>query len=219
MEKVTKNKPIVKGVPEPTLRRLPTYLFLLKQLRNEGIMNVSAPQIGRKLRYDSTQVVKDLSYTGISGKPKVGYNVFELIQALEEFLGFNRPNEAFLIGTGKLGTALMAYQGVGELGVKIIAGFDVDPDKVGKQIEKIAVLPMDKFKNLAQRLHISIAILCVPQDVAQSVCDRIILSGIKAIWNFTPVYLVAPEDIIIQNTSMYANVAVLLKKLHDSTNK
>ena len=181
-------------------------------------MNISAPKIGKRLKYDSTQVVKDLAYTNVSGKPRVGYNIFEVIQALEEFLGFNRPNDAFLIGTGKLGTALMAYQGVRDLGVKVIAGFDTDPLKVGKQIENVFVLSMDKIEDMVARLHISIAILCVPEDHAQRVCDQLVHCGIKAIWNLTPVYLDAPENVIIQNTSMYSNVAVMLNKLKESNN-
>lgn len=213
-ENITRSK----GVPEPTLRRLPTYLFLLKQLRNQGVMNISAPMVGKRLKYDSTQVVKDLAYTGVSGKPRVGYNIFEVIQALEDFLGFNRPNDAFLIGTGKLGSALMAYQGVRDLGVKVIAGFDTDPSKIGTQIENVFVLPMNKLEDMVARLHISIAILCVPEEYAQSVCDKLIRYGIKAIWNLTPVYLEAPDNIIIQNTSMYSNVAVMLNKLKESNN-
>lgn len=216
MEEKANNKIVSIGVPEPTIRRLPTYLFLLKQLRNQGVMNISAPKIGKQLKYDSTQVVKDLAYTNVSGKPRVGYNVFEVIQALEEFLGFNRPNDAFLIGTGKLGSALMAYQGVRDLGVKVLAGFDTSPDKVGKQIEGVFVLHMDKLQEMINRLHVSIAILTVSEEAAQKVCDQLVSYGIKAIWNLTPVYLNAPDDVIIQNTSMYSNVAVMLNKLKDS---
>ncbi len=218
MEKKDENKAISKGVPEPTLRRLPTYLFLLKQLRNQGVMNISAPKIGKRLKYDSTQVVKDLSYTNVSGKPRIGYNIFEVIQALEEFLGFNRPNDAFLIGTGKLGSALMAYQGVRDLGVKVIAGFDTNPSKIGTEIEGVFVLSMDKLKDMVSRLHIQIAILCVPEEIAQKVCNQLVDAGIVAMWNLTPTYLDAPENIIIQNTSMYSNVAVMLNKLKESQN-
>lgn len=204
------------GVPEPTLKRLPQYLFYLKQLRNEGEMNITAPLIGKALGYDNTQVVKDLSHTGVTGKPRVGYNIYEVIQALEEFLGFNRNNEAFLVGAGNLGSALMSYQGSSELGVKIIAGFDTDADKIGSQIGGVHVLSIDKLADLAGRLHIKIGILCVPSPVAQKTCNLLVKAGIKAIWNLTPTHLTVPEYIVLQNTSMYSNVAVLLRKLHDS---
>lgn len=203
------------GIPEPALRRMPVYLFYLKRLREQGELNISAPQIGKDLDYDSTQVVKDLAYTGITGKPRVGYNNYELISALEEFLGFNRKNEAFLVGTGNLGSALLSYQGMQEFGVKIIAGFDNNKTKIGKQFGNIYVLDFNKFEDLAKRLHITIGILCTPAEVAQQVAEKMVASGIKAIWNLSPAYLKLPANIIVQNTSMYANLAVLVRKLYD----
>ena len=129
-----------KRVPEPTLRRLPGYLFFLEKVREDGILNISAPVIGRELKCDPTQVVKDLAVTGIKGKPRVGYNTYELIHTLEEFLGFNKTNEAFLIGAGNLGSALMAYQEHQSLGLKIIAAFDTNEKKIGAHIGGIHVL-------------------------------------------------------------------------------
>lgn len=211
-----KNKTTVKsGVPEPTLRRMPVYMFYLKRLREDGVVNISAPRIGKDLDFDSTQVVKDLSYSGISGKPRIGYNIYELISALEEFLGFNRKNEAFLVGVGNLGSALLSYQGLQETGVKIIAGFDVDTGKVGKTFGSAHVLHMDKFQDLVERLHISIGILTTPAGIAQQVAEKMVDCGITAIWNLTPVNLKLSEDIIVQNTSMYANLFVIVKKLTD----
>lgn len=214
----SKNKATIKtGVPEPTLRRMPVYMFYLKRLREEGVMNISAPKIGKDLDFDSTQVVKDLSYSGISGKPRIGYNIYELISALEEFLGFNRKNEAFLVGVGNLGSALLAYQGLQETGVKVIAGFDVDPAKVGKKYGNSHVLHMDKFQDLVERLHISIGILTTPSDIAQETAEKMVSCGIQAIWNLTPVNLKLGENVIVQNTTMYANLTVLIKKLIDKT--
>jgi len=112
------------GVPEPTVRRIPMYLHYLKQIKEEGTSHISAPQIARNLKMEPTQIVKDLSYTDIVGKTRVGYDIVELIEALEDFLGFNRKNEAFLIGAGKLGSALIGYPGFDEYGFKIVAAFD-----------------------------------------------------------------------------------------------
>ena len=212
----SKNKSKSKaGVPEPTLRRMPVYMFHLKRMRANGVMNISAPQIGKDLDYDSTQVVKDLAYTGVSGRPRVGYNTYELIAALEDYLGYNRKNEAFLVGAGKLGTALLSYDGMKEFGVKVIAGFDKDPNVVGTQVGDVHILGLDKLTDLARRLHIQIGILTTPANVAQQVADFMVQSGIKAIWNLSPAYLKLPDNIIVQNTSMYANLAVLVRKLYD----
>ena len=206
---------IKKQVPEPTLKRLPGYLYYLEKVKEQGIINISAPVIGKDLKCDPTQVVKDLAVTGIKGKPRVGYNTYELIQALENFLGFNRTNEAFLIGAGNLGTALMAYQEHQSLGLKIIAAFDVDAGKVGKTVGGIHVLEYNKLFSLSSRLKVKIGILTTPNHAAQDVGEDLVNCGIRAIWNFTAANLDLPEEIIVQNTSMSSYAAVLLRRLND----
>lgn len=205
-------------VPEPTLRRLPGYLFFLEKKKREGVLNISAPVIGNELKCDPTQVVKDLSYTGIKGKPRVGYNVYELIRALENYLGFNRTNEAFLVGAGNLGSALMAYQEHQSLGIRIMAAFDIDDKKIGTEIGGIHVFEYNKLFSLAERLNIKIAILTTPGHAAQEVAEDLVNCGIKAIWNFTSANLNLPEEIIVQHTSMSAYAAVLLQRLKQSEN-
>lgn len=202
--------------PEPTLKRLPGYLYFLEQVKEEGIINISAPTIGKELELDPTQVVKDLSFTGIKGKPRVGYNTYELIHALEEFLGFNKVNEAFLVGAGNLGSALMAYQEHQSLGLKILAAFDVDTKKIGQTIGGIHILEYNKLFHLSDRLNVKIGILTTPNHVAQEVAEDMVNCGIKAIWNFTSAKLILPEEIIVQNTSMSSYAAVLLRRLNDS---
>lgn len=201
---------------EPTLKRLPVYIHHLLELEKKGIPYVSAPTMAAVLEFDSTQIVKDLSVTGIKGKPKVGYNVIELRQTIEEYLGFNKRNEAFLVGAGKLGQALLSYHELQGFGIKIIAAFDVDEDKIETSYGNTPILHIDKLGDLAERLEVSIGILTTPNSVAQSTAEAMVKSGIRAIWNLTPVKLKLPSHIIIQNTEMYANVAVLLKKFHNA---
>jgi len=205
-----------KQVSEPTLRRLPGYLFFLRKIMNQGMTNISAPVIGKSLNCDATQVVKDLSVTGIKGRPRIGYDTYELILALEEFLGFNRTNEAYLVGAGNLGSALMAYQEHQSLGLKVVAAFDVDSDKIGKNIGGIYVLDYNKLFHLTGRLDVKIGILTTPNHVAQDVAEDLVACGIKAIWNFTSAALELPDHIIVQNTSMSSYAAVLLRRLSDS---
>ena len=212
----TKRNNMKNQVSEPTLRRLPGYLFFLEKMRETGLINISAPTIGKELKCDPTQVVKDLSVTGIKGKPKVGYNVYELCHALEDFLGFNRLNEAFLVGAGNLGSALLAYQEHQTLGIKIIAAFDTDAAKIGKPIGGTHVLAYHKLFQLSSRLNVKIAILTTPNSVAQDVAGDLVNCGIKAIWNFTLTNLDLPEGIVVENTSMSSFAAVLLRRLNDS---
>lgn len=212
----SENKKKNKNAPEPTLRRLPVYLYYLERIREEGIINISAPTIGKNLKCDPTQVVKDLAVTGVKGKPRVGYNTYELIHSLEDYLGFNRTNEAFLVGAGNLGSALMAYQEHQSLGVKLIAAFDNDEKKIGTYVGSIHVLEYQKLFSLANRLNVKIGVITTPNEVAQQVAEDLAKCGIKAIWNFTSAILDLPENIIIQNTSLSTNVAVLLRRLNDS---
>ncbi len=214
MNATLKNK-LKNRVSEPTLRRLPGYLFFLEKVREDGVINISAPKIGSALECDPTQVVKDLSVTGIKGKPRVGYNTYELCHALEEFLGFNHVNEAFLVGAGNLGHALMSYQEHQTLGIKVIAAFDVDEEKIGQQIGGIHVLEYNKLFHLSNRLDVKIAILTTPNDVAQEVAEDLVNCGIRAIWNFTLTNLDLPYDIVVENTSMSSYAAVLLQRLNN----
>ncbi len=207
---------VIKSISEPTLKRLPVYLHFLQQVWKEGGIDISAPVIGKALNYDATQVVKDLAVTGIKGKPRVGYNTYELIQTIEEYLGFNKTNEAFLIGAGNLGSALLAFSELQSFGLKVIAAFDVDPGVIGTKKGGVNVFHLNRMQELAERLKVVVGIITTPAEVAQETADRIVESGINAIWNFTPVYLQLPEHVIVQNTSMYSNVAVLLKKVNDA---
>lgn len=212
IEKTIKQK--LKGIPEPTIRRMPKYHDYVKRKKAEGEVHLSAPRIAHRLRLDPTQVTKDLAYTGITGKPRVGYNVDDLLTAIENFLGFNHLDHAFLVGAGSLGTALVSYPGFNEYGVKIVAAFDNDPTKVGTEIRGVPVLHTDKLRDLAERMHVSFGIITTPADQAQQIADLMISWGVKAIWNFSPVNIIVPEHIIIQNTSIYANLAVIMNKLH-----
>jgi redox-sensing transcriptional repressor len=213
-EKIGSTSKLTPGVPEPTLRRMPTYLNLAKSLQKEGVTYVSSTRIARDVGVDPTQVTKDLTFTQVVGKTKVGYHVVELINAIHDFLGYKKMNEAFLIGAGNLGKALMSYEGFDEHGLKIIAAFDINPKIVGTEVNGLKVLHFDKFRDLAERMHVVVGIITVPVEVAQSVADLLIAWGIKGIWNFSPQIIKVPPHVTVVNTSIYANLAVLFNKMN-----
>ena len=146
-------------------------------------------------------------------KPGLDLILKELIKAIEIFLGYNKKNKAFLIGAGSLGTALLKYGGFAESGFYIVAAFDKNPSLIGKQINGIEVFNINKFQNLVSRLHISIGIITVNDDSAQNIADLMVKSGITAIWNFAPTPIKVKEGIVVENTSIYSNLAVLVKKI------
>jgi len=203
----------VESVPEPTLRRLPSYHSYLTRLRDKGQIMISASQIGADLGVHHTQVRKDLAFTGSEGRPKVGHRIEELVNSIEAFLNWNNNTEAFLVGAGRLGMALMGEPSLQKAGVKIVAAFDVNAKKVGQSIQGVRILPMEKFPDLVKRMHIAIGILAVPVDAAQEVAQLMARSGIQAIWNMAPIDLDVPGDIIVENVALHASLAVLSRKL------
>ncbi|MGA2449036.1 MAG: redox-sensing transcriptional repressor Rex [Polyangiaceae bacterium] len=205
-------------VPEPTLRRLPRYLHLLRTLRGQREW-ISTTHIGDALGLEPVQVRKDIECTTIVGRPKTGYSVPALIDAIETLLGWNNPRQAFLVGAGNLGRALLGYPRFEESGLDIVAAFDSDPKKVGKEIHGKKVLPFDKFENLAQRMHVIVGIITVPAEQAQTVAEHMLFGGIRAIWNFAPVALTIPKDIIVQNEDLYTGLASLSHRLADVLRK
>jgi redox-sensing transcriptional repressor len=206
-------RPETRSIPQPSLRRLPQYHHYLVELEANGVRQVSCSAIGRDLNCVPVQVRKDLQYTGIVGKPKTGYSVSELIQAIETFLGWNNVNEAFLVGVGNLGTALLGHERFSKFGLSIVAAFDTDPAKIGQWIHEKAVLPLDKLVDLAPRMSIHLGIITTPAQVAQTVADLMVQGGIQAIWNFAPVSLKVPAHIIVHNEDLYSTLASLSWKL------
>ena len=201
-------------VPEPTLRRLPWYLAYAKLVLKQGESYLSSTRIARNISVDASMVAKDLSYVKISGKTRVGYDVRELVAVLEGFLGFTNSHQAYLFGVGSLGGALMHDNGLEQFGLEIMAGFDVKYELSGTSINHIPIHHIDRFAELQKQTGVNIGILTVPVDKAQEVSEVMVAGGIKAIWNFTPYRIVVPENIVVQNTSIYAHLAVMFNRLN-----
>lgn len=205
------------NIPEPALRRLPWYLAYIKLLKKKGQTHVSSTQIAKKINVSSTQIAKDLSYVNVSGKTRVGYELGVLIEVLENFLGFTSQHRAVVLGVGSLGAALLSDSGLEQYGLKIFAGFDIDENIVGTTINNIPVFDVSEFEMRKKDLNADIGILTVPPDIAQETADFLIQNGIAAIWNFTPFRIRVPENIVLQNTSLYAHLAVMFNRLSMNT--
>lgn len=200
-------------VPEPTLRRLPWYLSNVKLMKERGETYVSSTQISKQINIDSSQIAKDLSYVNISGRTRVGYEIDALIEVLERFLGFTEIHKAFLFGVGSLGGALLSDSGLHHFGLEIVGAFDVKPELVGTEINGIPIFHSDQLEQKMKEYQVQIGVLTVPINIAQEVTDKMIAGGMKAVWNFTPFRIRVPEHIVVQNTSLYAHLAVMFNRL------
>ena len=201
-------------VPEPTLRRLPWYLSNVKLMKEKGETYVSSTQISKQTNIDASQVAKDLSYMNITGRTRVGYEIDALIDGLERFLGFTEMHKAYLFGVGSLGGALLRDSGLHHFGLEIVGAFDINPNIVGTSINGIEIYHSDDFEKMMKKGDVNIGVLTVPINIAQVITDKMVLAGIKAVWNFTPFRIRVPENIVVQNTSLYAHLAVMFNRLN-----
>jgi len=196
----------------PSVRRLPSYLLLAKQAQEHGDEYISGTVIALELNLEPIQVRKDLSITGIAGKPKRGYPVVPLISAIESYLNWDKRVDAIVVGAGHLGSALSGFPGFKQHGLYIVAGFDADLAKVGGRIHESPIYPISELAGRIPTMNVAVAILTVPSTNAQDVATILVAAGIKAIWNFTNVKLKVPEDVVVQNEDLSSGYAMLSMK-------
>ena len=197
-----------KEISKSVLKRLPGYLAYLKGVPDTASPYISATALANALGMGEVQVRKDLAMVSDGGRPKIGYLRENLIDDIEQFLGYDNTTDAVLIGAGKLGQALLDYTGFAAYGLNILAAFDTKPSAEhtdgGKPIYHISQL-----ENFCRTHKVLMGIITVPQQYAQDVCDQLISNGIKAIWTFAPGHLEVPPHILVQHENMATSLAVL----------
>jgi len=195
------------------LERLPVYLNYLKSLP-EQTGNVSATSIALALGLGHVQVRKDLAKVSDEGRRRTGRSREKLIRDIEDYLHYATTTGTILVGAGKLGRALLDYDGFEELGLNVMAGFDRNP--VDKQTEQgKPIYPMGRLESFCKCYDVRIGIIAVPAESAQEVCDMLVSCGVKAIWNFAPVCLHVPEHVVVQSENLavsFASLRMLLKE-------
>ncbi len=197
-----------KKISKSVLKRLPGYLAYLKNMPENAPTHISATALANALGMGEVQVRKDLAMVSDGGRPKIGYLRESLIDDIEQFLGYDNTTDAVLIGAGKLGQALMAYKGFDEYGLNILAGFDARP-KMDRTEEGKPIYPVSELTKFCRAHKVLMGIITVPAEGAQAVADQLIAGGIKAIWNFAPVHLEVPSNILVQTENMATSLAVL----------
>ena len=203
----------VNQITRATLGRLPLYLNYLKQIESSGTTSISATTIAKALSLGEVQVRKDLASVSGAGKPKVGYESSDLIKRLEDTLGSNSITSAVLVGAGKLGRALLDYNGFEEFGIKIIAAFDSNDEVIRFSKTSKDILPISTLSEYCKANNVKLGIITVGQGSAQQVCNMMEESGIKAIWNFAPCNLEVSDGILVKNENLALSLAHLSNQL------
>jgi redox-sensing transcriptional repressor len=194
------------SIPKATLGRLPQYLEYLRSL-SEVRHTISATAIAKALSLGDVQVRKDLAAVSGAGKPKIGYETDQLINDIESHLGYEKFTNAVLVGAGKLGRALLDYDGFEDFGVKIIAGFDCNDIAIKSGTKDI--LPIKDIAAYCREHDVKLGIITVGAGSAQDVCDKLVECGIEAIWNFAPITLNVPNGILLKQENLALSLAYL----------
>ncbi|MBO5939104.1 MAG: redox-sensing transcriptional repressor Rex [Clostridia bacterium] len=200
------------SIPKATLGRLPQYLEYLRNL-SESHRTISATAIAKGLSLGDVQVRKDLAAVSGAGKPKIGYERDKLIGDLERHLGYERLTNAVLVGAGKLGRALLDYEGFEDFGVKIVAGFDCNEQVIQMDNTSKSILPIKNLETYCIENEVKLGIITVGQGSAQNVCDQLVKSGITAIWNFAPCTLRVPSGVLLKQENLALSLAYLNNQL------
>ena len=196
-------------ITETTIFRLSIYLRYITKMKNRGIIEISSQDIASAVGVKPAQIRKDLAYFGRFGTKGVGYDVYELHHSIVKILGLNKNWSVSLVGCESLGLALSRYSGFRERGFYINSIFDCDPKKVGRMIQGIEVMPIEKLEKISKQNRTQIGIISDPKFATQTIADSLIRSGVQGIICFTPVALTVPAEIKLQIIDLAANLELL----------
>lgn len=192
--------PVNDRIPEGVIERLPAYLNVLIQLREDGLSTVSSAKLGELTSVNPAQIRRDLTHFGSFGKRGVGYDIPTLVERIQRILGADHVHRLALVGAGNLGAAIAGYYGLRQHGFMVTAIFDADPAKIGTNIGEITVQPVSELASTLRKQDIRIGIIAVPPEAAQQVADQLSAAGVRIILNYTPVIVRVPEDVTLHNT-------------------
>ncbi|HEX5692963.1 MAG TPA: redox-sensing transcriptional repressor Rex [Roseiflexaceae bacterium] len=185
--------------PDVVISRLPLYARSLRYLLQEGMTSVSSQELGDRINVTAAQIRKDLSYFGEFGKQGIGYDVEKLLAQIEDILGLTQEWSVALVGIGHLGEAIARYEGFRSQGIRIVALFDSNPEKISTAINGLTILGDDDIAATCKNNHVRLAIIAVPASRAQEVADKLIAAGVRAILNYAPVVIQVPEGVWVRN--------------------
>lgn len=185
-------------IPPVVIDRLPLYLRALSGLKVEGREVISSQELGRRLGVTPAQIRKDLSYFGRFGKQGRGYNVNKLLDELHRILGLDRQWRMALVGVGKLGRAVLGYEGFGRQGFRIVEAFDADPKRIGEKINNLTVRDTGELEEVLSKNPVDVGVVAVPAEIAQDVIDSLVGCGVGAILNYAPIAAHVPPGVYVK---------------------
>ncbi|MFI2232121.1 redox-sensing transcriptional repressor Rex [Nocardia testacea] len=198
-----------KGIPQATVARLATYLRVLALLTDDGVAIVSSEELAVAAGVNSAKLRKDLSFLGPNGVRGVGYDVARLRARIEDVLGLSGGHRVVLVGAGNLGRALVGYRGFRRRGFAVVGVFDNDPEVIGREVEGLRVRDAAELTDGIAVLRPTIAVIAVPDDAAQQVCDELVAAGVQSILSFALCPLTAPPGVELRRVDLAVEMQML----------
>ena len=206
-----------KNISMAVIRRLPKYHRYLRELLRNDVDRISSKELGEKIGFTASQIRQDLNCFGDFGQQGYGYNVKELLNEINGILGLSKEYNIVIIGAGNIGQAIANYTQFEKLSFNLVGIFDINPKLIGLKIRDVEVRDIDKLAEFLKTTQIEIGVICVSENNAQLVSDIIIENGVKGIWNFAPVDLIVPKEIIVENVHLSESLLTLSCLMNDRT--
>ena len=186
-----------KEISQAVIRRMPRYYRYLGELLDEGVERISSNDLSRRMKVTASQIRQDLNNFGGFGQQGYGYNVQYLYEEIGKIMGLDTEHRIIIIGAGNLGQALANYVKFERLGFRIVALFDVNPELKGRNVRGIPILMLNELDEYCKTHDVDIAALTMPKSKADTIAQKLVDLGIKAIWNFAHVDLEIPDKNVV----------------------
>ena len=206
-----------KDISMAVIRRLPKYHRYLRELLKNDVDRISSKELGEKIGFTASQIRQDLNCFGDFGQQGYGYNVKELLNEISGILGLTKEYKMIIVGAGNIGQAIANYTRFEKLAFNLVGIFDVNPKLIGLKIRDVEVSDIDELVGFLKATIVDIGVICVSKNNAQIVSDMMVQNGVKGIWNFAPVDLEVPEEIIVENVHLSESLLTLSCLMNDRT--
>ena len=189
-------------ISQAVIRRMPRYRRYLRDLQKKNINKISSSQFSKLIGQTASQIRQDFNHFGGFGQQGYGYNVGELHHEVSMILGLDKKYKMVVVGAGNLGHAIINYTNYSQTGFTVDGIFETNPKLIGTKVNDVEILDFAELEKYVSENKIDIGIICTSKESAQSVADKLIVAGIKGIWNFAPVDLVASESVVLENVHL-----------------
>ena len=204
-----------KKISIAVIRRLPRYYRYLADLLKMDIIRISSKELSTRMGITASQIRQDLNCFGGFGQQGYGYNVESLYNEIGNILGLHNQYKTIIVGAGNMGQALANYSNFEKRGFKLTAIFDVNSELIGKKIKDVEIRHIDTMEEFLKDNQVDIAMLCVPYEQTPVIAERAARMGVRGLWNFSPMDLKVPHDVIIENVHLSDSLMVLGYRLND----